>query len=411
MSLKKTIKNFLSLSFAEFIGKFFGFIALVYLARVISPESFGIIAFTTAFVSYFLLFVELGFDVVCVRDIAKDSSEIKKYVNNVVSTKLINSLILFVLLTSVTMLIEKSTLEKTCILIYGFILFTQAGNLDFVFQGVEQFRFISYKVIGKSVLYLLLIFFFVKGNSDTYKILVFIVISTTIFTIWQFYEYGKQYSLFTFEIDKQFIKKLFKESYPLMISTLMATIYSSLDIVMLGFMKTNYEVGIYNASYKIMLIAYIPLGILLKIFLPSLARFGKNYRFKKDLQSFTVLMIFMGIVVMVPLFFLSESVLRVSFGSQYLAAEIPLKIFLANGLIMCMSIAFGNPLTVWGEQRFHAAILTLGAITNIVLNIILIPNYSFNGAALATLFSEVVVFLGVTVVFIKSIRPLYSKVA
>ncbi|RJP58330.1 MAG: flippase [Ignavibacteriales bacterium] len=405
----KVFKNFVSLSFAELTGKLFGFIALAYLARVISPHSFGIIAFSTAFVSYFLLFVELGFDVISVKKIANDRSIISKYVNNVVSVKLINALLLFALLVAVTFLLEKSTLLKVCIIIYGFMLFVQAGTLDFLFQGIEKFKYISLNIIGKSAFYLLLVMLFVKDDLDTYKVLVFMVISAMVFKGWQFYVYMKHYGKFKFEIDKQFVKKLFNESYPLLISVLMATIYGNLDLVMLGFMKTNYEVGIYNASYKIFLIAILPFGIVLKIYLPMLSRLKNTSQFKKDLRAFTVFMILIGLIISIPLFLFSGKIIELVFGAQYLAADLSLKILLANGMIVCMSIVFGNPLTVWGKQKYHAMVLSLGAITNIVLNVLLIPAYSYNGAALATLLSELAVFIGVTIIFVKSIKPLYSK--
>lgn len=407
--MKNIIINFSSLSLSEFLAKFFGFIALAYLARVISPESFGIIAFTTAFVSYFLLFVELGFDVISVKSIANDRSVISRFVNNVVSVKLLNALLLFVLLAFVTLIIEISTITKVCIIIYGFILFVQAGSLDFLFQGVERFNYISLKIIGKSFLYLILVFLFVEDDLDIYKVLVFMVIPAIVFTVWQFSKYQQQYDQFNFEIDILFIKRLLKESYPLMISVLMATIYGNLDLLMLGFMKTNYEVGIYNASYKIFLFATLPFGIILKIFLPMLSRFQNTSKFKKELRTFTVFMIVIGLILLIPLYIFSGEFIKLIFGEQYLAADFSLKILLANGMIVCMSIIFGNPLTVWGKQKFHAMVLSLGAVTNIVLNMLLIPVYSYNGAALATLVSEVVVFIGVTFVFIKSMIPLYLK--
>ena len=69
--------------------------------------------------------------------------------------------------------------------------------------------------------------------------------------------------------------------------------------------------------------------------------------------------------------------------------------------VIGVNVFLGNPLTVWGFQRQYAVAITLGAIANIFLNLLLIPKYSYNGAALATLLSEVVVFCGVLYLFIK----------
>ena len=68
------LKNFLSLSAGEFLSKLIGFFTTIYLARQISPEGFGILGYSTAFVSYFLLFIDFGFDVISVQKIENDKS-------------------------------------------------------------------------------------------------------------------------------------------------------------------------------------------------------------------------------------------------------------------------------------------------------------------------------------------------
>ncbi len=77
---KTILKNFISLSGGELLSKGIAFITTIYLARVISPEGFGILGYTTAFVSYFLLFIDFGFDIISIKKIANDKSIILKQV-------------------------------------------------------------------------------------------------------------------------------------------------------------------------------------------------------------------------------------------------------------------------------------------------------------------------------------------
>lgn len=409
MTISKTLKNFLSISFAELFGKLLGFIAIVYLARVISPDSFGIIAFVAAFVTYFTIFVDFGFDVISLKKISRNHSIIKKYVNNVVSIKLLNAVIIYIILIIVTLLIDKSWEIKIGLFICGFIVFVHAVSIEFAFQGVEKFKYISYKIFGRSTLYILLIVLFIKDDSDIYYILFFIVISNLISSLWLYYKYSMLYGKYKFNIDKRFMKALIKESYPLLISVIMATIYGNLDIVMLGFMKSNYEVGIYNASYKIYLLSVIPISILLKVYLPTLSRFQLINKFKEELVVFIFTMILLGASILIPIYFFASQLLSIIFGGVYILAEIPLKILAMTGIIGTLSNTFGNPLTVWGKQKIHAVCLTFGAITNIIFNFLLIPSFSYNGAAIATLGAELVVFCTLFFAFNKLTIPLFLK--
>ena len=405
----RILKDFFSLSFSEFLGKFFGLIAISYLARVISPEGFGIIAFVTALITYFTIFVEFGFDVISVKKISNNPSVINKYVNNVITIKFVNALFLYVILFIVVFLLNRSIEVKICLLLYGLIIFVQAISLEFVFQGTEKFKYLSYKIIGRSLLYLILILIFIRNDNNVYFVFIFMVLSNLIFSIWHFHKYQNNFGVFRFEISKRFLKTMIKESYPLLLSVVMATIYGNMDLVMLGFIKSDKDVGIYNASYKLFLLAILPFNILLRVFLPTLSRFTLSKIFRKDLLFFISLMICLGILITVPLFCFSNELLFIIYGKTYTAGNTSLKILAVNGFIVCLSIAFGNPLTVWGKQKLHAIALTIGAVCNIILNFLLIPSYSYNGAALATLFSELAVFCGLLIIFINSTRYLFTN--
>lgn len=410
MNLIKPIKNFLSISFAELFGKLLGLITLAYLARVISTESFGIVAFVTAFLAYFQIFVEFGFDAIVVKRISRDNTNtiIQKYVNSLVSFKLLNAVFLYALLLTIILLLNKSTNAKIGLVILGVMLFVNSISLEFVFQGIEKFKYLSYKIIGRSILYFVLVVNFVKSDVHLQYIFFFIVLSNLIFSLWHFYVYRNYFGKYIFEINKPLIKAMVRQSYPLLISIIMATIYNHLDIVMLGFMQSDYDVGIYNAAYKIYLFMVLPFNILLKVFLPILSRFSETKKFKNDLITFLVLMIILGLGLVIPMLFFTEIALTFIFGEKYILANYSLKILVSTSMIVCLSFAFGNPLIVWGKQKFHALALGIGAILNVIMNLILIPSYSYNGAALATLITELVVFIGLLIIFILTTRALFK---
>ncbi len=400
------LKNFISLSGGELLSKGIAFVTTIYLARLILPEGFGILGYAAAFVAYFLLFIDFGFDIISVKKIANDNSVISRYVNNIISFRIILSVIIFVLLVSVVYFLNESTTVKMALILTGANLFVQALTTEFVFQAVGKINYLSVKIISKNIIALIFVFLFVKNASDVLLVITIYLFSNLIMNLWLYAKYVKLFNKFRWSIDTKFLKSLISESFPLIISSFMISIYYNLDMVMLGSIKTQTEVGIYNAAYKIFLIGLIPLGAIVKIFLPSLSKTKNAELLKKTIGKFAVLMLGGGIVISAFIFLSADKSIHIIFGDKYSGAVIPLMLLSLNILVISVNVFFGNPLTVWGKQKVYSIAITFGALVNILLNFILIPRYSYNGAALATLFSEVAVFFGVFFLFNKNLKKI-----
>ncbi len=180
-------------------------------------------------------------------------------------------------------------------------------------------------------------------------------------------------------------------------------------MVMLGSIKTQTEVGIYNASYKIFMIGLIPLAAIVKIFLPSLSKAKDVELLKRTIGNYGIMMFSSGIIIASFVFFSAELSVNIIFGNAYANSVYPLMVLALNVAVISVNIFFGNPLTVWGKQKAYSIAITFGAIINIILNLLLIPKYSYNGAALATLLSEVVVFWGVFYFFNLNLKKIITQ--
>lgn len=405
---KTILKNFISLSGGELLSKGIAFVITIYLARVILPEGFGILGYTTAFVSYFILFIDFGFDIISIKRIANDKSVISKYVNNIISFRIILAIIVFLVLSIVVFFLNETFVVKLALLFTGLNLFVQSFSTEFVFQATEKIKYLSIKVVAKNVIILILVFVLVKDISDVLLVIGISVFANFVMNIWLYLKYSKFFDKFKWVIEKKFLKALFAESFPLLISAFMISVYYNLDMVMLGNIKTQTEVGIYNAAYKIFLIGIIPLGAIVKIFLPSLSKIKEVDLLKRTLRNFGILMFGSGLIISVFIFFIAHYTILIIFGNEYSGAIIPLMILSLNVAVISVNVFFGNPLTVWGKQKAYSVAITIGAIANVVLNILLIPKYSYNGAAFATLLSEVIVFIGVFFLFNKSLKNILN---
>jgi O-antigen/teichoic acid export membrane protein len=407
----KIASNLLSLTSAEISNRVLGFLTLVYLGRILDISGFGVLGFATAFVSYFILVVNFGFSTYGTREIAKDQSKVSKFVNNIFSIRILLAIFLNLILILLMFFSGKSTAIKTVIILTGLNLFTNAISLNWVFQAVEKMRYIAMRQLLSGLLSLIGVIIFVHSKTDVVIAALIISLSALVGNIWFIPIYQKMFAQIKPEYSIEFWKELFRESFPLAFASIMIGIYYNLDMVMLGYMKPESDVGIYNAAYKIFLLGIVPFQLIFSAFFPMLSRVGlnKSKELKDTMKNYAVMIMGSGIVTGIVLLFFSERIVLIIFGEKYLASSLPLSILAVNAIIISLNVFLGNPMMAWGKQKEYAIAISFGALTNVILNIILIPKYSYIGAAYATLSSEICVLIGLFYLFKKFTAGLFIK--
>ncbi len=404
-------KNLVSLTGAEVISKINALIMAAYLGRILKPEGFGILGFATAFVSYFLLMVNFGLDTYGTREIAKDKNQSSKLVNNILSIRILFAVVWYTLFLIIVLLIDKPLTVKIVLLITAVNLLVNAISINWFFMGIEKMWLIAVRQIATNLLSLLGIIIFVKKENDLTIAAGIIVFSNLINSAWLLKIFNSRYNKLTLRLDKDYLKTIIKESLPLVFSSFMIAIYYNLDMVMLGYMKPERDVGIYSAAYKIFLAGIIPISLVLNSFFPSLSKIGlnKSFEFRKIIKQYAFFMFGTGIVICMFIFFDADLIVNLIFGKQYTNAEAPLLILALNILVISVNVFLGNPLIAWGKQKHYSFAVAFGALANIILNILLIPKYTYVGAAFATLLSEAAVFLGVFYLFNKNTYKVFAS--
>lgn len=400
--------NLFSLTSAEIISRLLGFLTIVYLGRILDKEGFGIIGFAGAFVSYFVLAVNFGFNTYGAKEVAKDKVLTSKFVNNILTLRLFLAALLIILLIIIVFLTQRNILVKYVILITGLNILSNAIALNWVFQAVEKMQYIALRQIISGFLSLIGVILFVHSKNDLLIAALILSASILIGNVWFIPVYKKLFGKIRFEYSFLFWKKLIVESFPLAVASIMIGIYYNLDMVMLGYMKPETDVGSYNAAYKIFLLSIVPFGLIFSSFLPTLSRIGlnKSQEFTSTLKKYALFLVGTGIFSSLLLFFFSKEIVQLVFGERYLASYQPLSILAVNVLIISINVFLGNPMMVWGKQKEYSIAITFGAIANIILNFLLIPKYSYTGAAVATVLSETTVFVGLFYLFKKFVKGL-----
>lgn len=188
------------------------------------------------------------------------------------------------------------------------------------------------------------------------------------------------------------VTSVLKTSLPMMLSTSMLFIMGWIDTLMLGIMDTEHSVGIYNVAVKLSQIIIIPLTAINSIIAPKISEFfykNNHKALNKYVRSSTRLFFIASFPIFSILIILSDPFLLL-FGSEFTEGKVSLYILLIGMLVNALSGANGNFLNMTGNQKYFSYILLLATTINILLNLILIPKYSIEGAAIANSTSLIV---------------------
>lgn len=388
------VKNIVILSSGEIISRGINFLSFAYLARVISLSDFGTIGFGTALVNFLLNLVNFGLDRICLKEVSQNRELASNYLINISIIRIVLSCISFFIYLLILFFNSNFNLP---LVILGLTIFTTGLSLNYFAKAIEYFKVITINQILISILTIVLYFIFVRNNTD-FIIAVFILVGVSFISNLLFFHKLKEYiKNIRNKFSLKLIKQLLLSSFPLFISSLMIAIYYFADTIMLGFIKTEYEVGIYSAANKIFLLLIIPFSIIVSVFLPTIA---KNIKLvDRSFLYYYIFMIFIGVFLGIIVYLYASEIIVLIFGNSFLSSVLPLKILALNTILVGINMSIGEPLTVWGNQKQYLIAVSLGAITNIILNLIFIPRFSYNGAAFTTLLSEFSVFIVLSYLF------------
>jgi O-antigen/teichoic acid export membrane protein len=208
-------------------------------------------------------------------------------------------------------------------------------------------------------------------------------------------------------ISRTLAVELFRDSWPLLCSDMVAIIYLRIDRIMIGEMAGNFELGVYSVAAMLAEAFYfIPVAISNSVF-PSIveARASSEELFVTRVQQFYNLMALLGYLVALPVTILAGWLVPFLFGEVYAEAG-PMLVGLAwAGIFFNLAVARSQYLTALNWTRLNFITDLLGCLMNVVLNIILIPRYGGMGAVVASVISYWVVAHGSCVLF----RPLHKN--
>lgn len=398
MKIHSVKYNFIMNAILTVAGIIFPLITFPYISRVLLVEGSGKVAFATSLVTYFTMFASLGIPTYGVRAcaIVRDNKEkLSKTVQELLIISGGTTLLTYIVFGISLFVIPEFAQERTLLLIVGLGIGLNTIGVQWLYNALEQYSYITTCSILFKVIGMILMFLLVKESSD-YQIY------GGVYVIASFGSYVLNFiclrKFVTFQKTGTYqFKQHLKHIMVFFAMSAGASIYLNLDVVMLRFLQSNEAVGYYNAGIKVKTVLVTCVTSLGTVLLPRLSYYIETAD-KKAFQlmvgkAFRFVFVAASAVTVYFSIFARESILLLS-GEAFLPAVGPMMILMPTVLLIGLSNVTGiQILTPNGREREVMYSIWGGAILDFVLNLIVIPKFSANGAALSTLLAEGMVLL------------------
>ena len=392
-SVKKIAKNTTVLLASQIISYILAFFYMIYIARYLGADGFGILSFAIAFTGIFSIFADFGLNILTVREVARNKLLTDKYFSNVLIIKIILSILTFGMIAVVINLIgySQETINVVYLVALSVILTAVSGLFYSIFQAHEKMEYQSIGQIINSILIFAGVFIgrYYGFNVSGFAFIFFI--SSAISLIYIFIVIMK-FLPFKLEIDWNFWKSAIKEALPFGLTGISGMIYTYIDSVMLSLMQGNEVVGWYNAAYRLTLVLlFIPNVINLAVF-PKMSQYYGSSKSSLNLiyEKYFKYMLILGIPIGAEITILADRIISVIFGTGYSQSIIALQIIIWTIVFTFAGAAFVQLLQSINKQLIITKISGICVVINIMLNLVLIPKFSYIGASYATLITEVI---------------------
>mgnify|MGYP002568070300 CR=1 FL=1 len=396
--MNKSIKvNAILNAIRQCIAILYGMFTIPYVSRILGSDGYGKINFSMSLVNYFILFAGLGISTYAVREGARlrdDYKALQRFINEIFSINIISSILSLAILFLLCINVKKLDSYGDIILILAIqIIFITLGT-DWINVIFEDYLYTTIRIIIVYFVSFFILVAFVKRSEDYLMYAVVVASNKIISNIINMFYIRRRYVRPKITIHTHFKTHII----PLLVlffNALTISIYVDSDKTMLSIFISDSITGIYSVAVNIYVVIKTLVNAMTGVALPRLSKYlGEN-----DTKSYNTMLSKMFhalLMIVLPcsigLFFLSEKIILILSGNGFISGATSLKI-LAISLIFgtlsyCVVYAVLIPHKMEGKC-FVASITS--AVVNVILNFILIPIFSLNGAAVTTLISEIVV--------------------
>ena len=379
---------------AKIISTALALVAIGFVTRYLGKDGFGNYATMLAFFSFFNAIGDLGLQSVTAREISREGAKESHIMSNILTLRILISLIIFILTPVLVFFLPYSADLKFAIIIaaVAFIFSSVSMTLNGIFQKhLAMDKVATIELCGKLV-QLSIIILAVHENLG-FRAISLALLGYMAFNAIIVFWFSRRYFTFSFQFDWHYWKEFLTHSLPLGIAAIVTFTYFKADTILLSFLKSSADVGIYNVAYKVIEnLIFFP-AMVAGLVLPLLSRFVFTDREKFDLIADKTFKVFLVLVVplVIGAFALAPQIVSIIGGAGFPESANVLRILIFALAFIFFGQFFNTILVVSNLQNKLMKALLAAAAINIAINFFLIPRYSYIGAAFTSVITEMFV--------------------
>jgi len=379
-----------------------GILIGIYVARYLGPELFGLYNFAISFSSLIILLSTLGLDKIVVKALVKKDASDDAILGTSLVLKLLGALSSIALIAILIQFFDAEGAKTAVYLISITSIFQALNCIDFYFQAKVQQRYVAIVKIIQSLIGAFTKLFLVLIEADFIFFIWVLLLESLILALGLLYVYRtKVGSLLTWSWNGQLAKSLLKHSWPLVLSTLFIAINMRIDQILLQELLGSEAVGLYAAASRLSEASYQVCVLIVASVFPAIinAKSIAEEMYHNRIKNLYSLMFFISFFIAVVISLLAEPLMTFLYGIAYLQSAGVFAIHIWTGIFVYWGIVMNQWAIMENLQKHMAFFMFIGIIANIILNIILVPEYGINGAAVATLISQLIANMIVPLLF------------
>lgn len=404
-------KNGIWLYILQFFQIVIPLMTFPYVTRVLGASSYGDFSVALVVVTYIQIIVEYGFNYSGTRKMAlSDVYTYSEIYSNIFFAKAILSVISIVIVIILFSVSGYSEMQKACIICLSGIIIGSLLQQTWVFQGLQQMKYITITNVIARIISVILIFLCVRDADDVLIYCILYASTNIISGCMSIIICKKQFGLRVRFCGIKRICDEIKDGFSLFLTSAMAKVVASIGTLFLGLYASSFDIGVYSAIQKIpniMVMCYVPIG---QVIFPHISKlFIDN---KVAAQKLTKILCgpVMGLVVAVCVVVgaLAKTIILLLCGNEYLDGIKYIYVLLVWIVFSILNNILGSlVLVASGRSREYSFCFGVSALVTIILNYILAIKYSCMGVAVATLTSEVLLTVMMVIYIYKHLRQIF----
>ena len=394
---KKIARNTCFLIISNIISYVAYFFALMYMARYLGPGEFGILSIAIAFTGLFGIFTDLGLGMLTVREVSRDKRLANKYIGNTTAMKAVFSIIalIYVLITTILMGYDPKTITVIVLITLAIIISSFFTTFFSVFQAYQEMKYQAIITSLDNVFMLAAVIVAMSLSWDVVTFASLYLVRNVLVLAYMFIVYIRGYKLPAIEFDHSFWKSTIKEALPFALSGIFLTLFIWIPSIILSVMAGKEAVGFYGAPNKLIYFFLSLYSVYMVAVFPVMSIFykksEKSLKFIYERSFKYTMVICLPITIFISL--MAPQIITSVYGEAYSPSAAALQILVWTLTLVSISGISANLLGSINRQFTVIKITVLGIFINVLLGLILIHKFSFIGASITTVVTDISILI------------------